>query len=311
MSAAAWRRGGATLPAVAALAGCLGSGNVVEVDGSNSMAPLAEAVAVAFASRGEEGRVVLRSSGTGGGFRRLCDREADIATASRPMSAKERDRCRERGVRHVAVPVARDGVAVVTHPKNALVACLGLAELGRLWAPGSEVATWRGLRPNLPAQAVRLHAPGFGSGTFDFFTQVVVGRTKASRTDYDASGGHGAVARSVAGDPWATGYMGYAHYVANREALRALQVDAGAGCVAPSPASFADGSYSPLVRELLLYVAEDALRRPGVARFASFFVSASPVLAPEAGYAALPAAEYARSRALLANAVRSAEPGGS
>ncbi len=281
------------------------------VDGSNSVLPLSEAVAAAFAERHGGGRVALRSSGTGGGFRRLCDGETDIATASRPMSARERARCRERGVRHVALPVARDGVTVVAHSRNALVACLGLGELRRLWAPGSEVSTWRALRPGLPAQAVRLYAPGSDSGTFDFFTRVVVGRAKASRADYDPSADHETIARGVAGTPWAMGYMGYAHYAANRHALRALQVDTGAGCVAPSPKSFADGSYSPLVRELHLYVAEDALRRPAVGRFAGFFVDASPRLAPEAGYAALSAAQYVRSRALLAEATRAAERGSS
>jgi len=297
--------------AAVAQAGCPSSQDMVEVDGSNSIFPLAEAVASAFAAEGGEGRIALRSSGTGGGFRRLCDRETDIATASRPMSGREEARCRKQGVRHLSIPVARDGVAIVAHSQNALVACLGLAELGRLWAPGSEVSTWRALRPGLPAQAIRLYAPGSDSGTFDFFTRVVVGRAKASRADYDPSGDHETVARSVAGNPWAMGYMGYAHYAANRDGLRALQVDAGAGCVAPSPVSFADGSYSPLVRELHLYVAEDALRRPAVSRFAGFFLAASPALAPEVGYAALPAGQHARSRALLENAVQAAERGGS
>ncbi len=298
------RTGGPILLTAALSTGCFGGADVVVVDGSNSVAPLAELVATAFGARHPGNRVALRSSGTGGGFRRLCDGETDIATASRPMSARERARCLQRGVRALAVPIARDGVAVVANPRNAAVACLGLAELARLWEPGSAVSTWRSLRPSLPAEAIRLYAPGFDSGTLEFFTRVVVGRAKASRADYGSSGDQASVARNVAGNRWATGYMGYAHYAANRGKLRLLQVDTGTGCVEPSPAGFADGSYSPLVRDLFFHVAEDALRRPAVARFAAFFVAASPGLASRAGYAPMPAAVYERSRSLLAERTR-------
>lgn len=291
--------------------GCFGGEDVVVVDGSSSVAPLAERVASAFGAQRPGSRVALRASGTSGGLRRLCDGETGVATASRPISASERARCAERGIRPLAIPVARDGVAVVANPRNTSVACLGLAELARLWAPGSGVSTWRALRPGLPAEAIRLYAPGPGSGTFDVFTRVVVGRARASRADYGSSGDHASVARNVAGNPWAMGYMGYAHYAANRGMLRILQVDTGAGCVAPSPAGFADGSYSPLVRDLFVYVAEDALRRPAVARFVAFFVAASPELAPGAGYAALPDAVYERSRALLADLSRASRGSGS
>lgn len=290
--------------------GCLGGAETVIVDGSNSVAPLAERVAAAFAGRHSDSRVALRSSGTSGGLRRLCDGEAHVATASRPMSEDERARCEEAGIRPLVLPVARDGVAVVANPRNTSVVCLGLAELARLWAPGSGVSTWRSLRPGLPAEAVRLYAPGPRSGTLDFFTRVVVGRAGASRTDHGSSGDHAAVARRVASHPWALGYLAHAHYAANRGALRVLQVDTGAGCVAPSPAGFADGSYSPLVRDLFLYVSEDALQRPAVHRFVAFFLSAGPDLAAATGYAPLPRAAYERSRSLLAGRARSAEASG-
>lgn len=288
----------------------MGGEETVIVDGSNSVAPLAERAAAAFAARHSDGRVALRSSGTDGGLRRLCDGEAHVATASRPMSRNERARCEEAGIRPLVLPVARDGIAVVANPRNTSVVCLALDELTRLWTPGSGVSTWRSLRPGLPAEAIRLYAPGPSSGTFDFFTRIVVGRAGASRTDHGSSGDHAAVARRVAGHPWALGYVAHAHYAANRDALRVLEVDTGAGCVAPSPGGFADGSYSPLVRDLLLYVSEDALRRPAVHRFVAFFLSAGPDLASSVGYAPLPRAAYERSRSLLASRARSAEASG-
>ena len=278
-------------------------GDGVMVGGSTSLEPLMEAVAEEFARRAPEYRVAASFSGSGGGFRRLCQGEIDVAGASRPISSEEAARCRELEARYLALPVARDGVAVVANLDNAQVECLTLDELERIWGPSSRVATWRDLRPGLPAEKVRLYGPGPDSGTFDVFTTVVSGRTGASRTDYYQTENDHLVARGVAGHRWSLGYFGYARYAANRGLLRAVAVDTGFGCVAPSPESIADGRYSPLVRDLYLYVHEPALVRPAVREFASFFLVAGEALAGEAGYSPLPATAYARSAALLAQAV--------
>ena len=277
-------------------------GRAVAVGGSSTLGPLAEAVAEEFARRNPEHRVAVSLSGSGGGFRRLCEGEVDVAGASRLMTEEEEARCRRTDARYVALPVARDGLTVVVNPGNHGVACLTLDELERVWAPSSRVATWRDLRPGLPAEKVRLYGPGPDSGTFDFFTRVVAGRTGASRADYHQTESDHLVARGVAGHQWALGYFGYAHYEANRGALKAVAVDAGFGCVLPSRESLADGRYSPLVRDLYIYVRQAALARPAVREFASFFVAAGPALAAEAGYVPLPAGEHARSEALLERA---------
>lgn len=298
---------GASLAAAALLActpaGAGDAGRMVAVGGSSSLGPLVEAVAEEFARRSPERRVAVSLSGSGGGFRRLCEGEIDVAGASRPISAVEAARCREAETGYLALPVARDGVTVVVNSGNHDVKCLTLDELERVWAPSGRVATWRDLRPGLPAEKMRLYGPGSDSGTFDFFTTVVAGRTGASRADYYQTENDHLVARGVAGHRWALGYFGFAHYAANRRALKAVAVDAGFGCVLPSRESLADGRYSPLARDLYIYVREAALARQAVREFASFFVAAGQGLAVEVGYAPLPAGEHDRSAALLERAV--------
>jgi len=289
--------------AVLLLCGCVpDGGRVVTVDGSSSLYPLTEAVSESFAREHRAARIVIRVSGSGGGLRRFCEDEADIAAASRLMTAAEMARCRAAGRRFLALPVARDGVAMVVHPANEAVGCLTLAELGRIWGPDGAVTTWRDLRPALPAEKVRLFGPGNDSGTFRFFTRVVVGRPGASRTDYYRTEDDDLVARGVAGDRWSLGYFGSANHAAHSNRLRMLAVDTGFGCVLPTPAAIRDGRYSPLSRDLYLYVNSALLADQDVFDFIKHFLSASESLARETGYAPLPAAEYSRSRALLSEA---------
>ena len=293
-----------------AVAGCAadsgGGRGVLVVDGSSSLYSLSEAVAEEFAREHPGSRVVVRVSGTGGGLRRFCEGETDIAGASRPMTSAEAARCRAAGIGYLAMPVARDGVAMVTNNANESVGCVTLAELRRLWEPESGVATWRDLRPAFPAEKIRLFGPGSDSGTFRFFTTVIVGRPGASRAGHYQTEDDHLIARGVAGNRWALGYLGSASYAASENLVRALAVDAGFGCVHPTPAAIGDGSYGPLARDLYIYVPNMYRKMykisENVYRFAVHYISASVVLAEEVGYAPLPAAEYARSLALLAAA---------
>jgi len=277
---------------------------VLVVDGSSSLYPLSEAVAEAFAAEHPGSRVVVRVSGTGGGLRRFCEGEVDIAGASRAMTSAEAARCAAAGIRYLAVPVARDGVALVASLANDAVGCLTLTELRRLWEPESRVHTWRDLRPAFPAEKIRLFGPGNDSGTFRFFTRVIVGRPGASRADHYQTEDDHLIARGVAGNPWALGYLGSASYAAGEESVRALAVYAGFGCVHPTPAAIGDGSYSPLARDLYIYVSNVYRNMykstENVYTFAEHYVSASAALAEEVGYSPLPPAEYARNLALLA-----------
>ena len=297
---------------VLCLFGCRGEaggpGALVVVDGSSSLYALSEAVAEGFTDEFPQYRVAVRVSGSGGGLRRFCDGEIDIAAASRTMTSAEAARCRAAGRDYLAIPVARDGIAIVAHPANAAVSCLSLAELRQLWRPGSEVTTWRDLRPAFPAEKIRLFGPGTDSGTHDYFTTVVMGRPGASRADHYQTEDDHLIARGVAGNRWALGYFGSAGYAASRDRLRVLAIDAGFGCVRPTPTALDDGSYSPLARDLYIYVGRMSILHDHVYNFAAHYVSASEGLAAEIGYAPLPAAEYARSRVLLAGARQEGSP---
>lgn len=291
----------------ALLAGCsTGAGDdepVLVVDGSSSLSPLSEAVAGEFAREHPGSRIVVRVSGTAGGLRRLCEGEVHVAGASRPMTSAEAARCRNAGTGYLAIPVARDGVAVVVNAGNRSVACLTLDELRRLWRSGSTVGTWRDLRPAWAPERIRLFGPGTVSGTYHFFTEVVVGRAGASRSDHYQTEDDHLIARGVAGSPWSLGYLGSASYATTEERLRVLAVDMGFGCVPPTPATIGDGSYGPLARDLYIYTTDMYMKMyTNLYKFLVFYVSRSEALAAESGYAPLPASAYERSLAVLATA---------
>ena len=282
---------------------CAGDETVVSVGGAGSLYPLSEAVAEDYAAARPGARITVDASGSVGGLRRLCSGELDIAGASRPISNAESERCRAAGRRYLAIPIVRDGVAIVANQANTVAGCLTLDELRRLWEPSSSVGMWRDLRPAYPAEDIRLFGPGPGSGTFEFFTGVVVGRPGASRADYYQTEADNLIAHGVAGDRWALGYFGSASFAANRERLRTVAVDTGYGCVAPTDEAVSDGTYSPLSRDLYLYVTHSTLARPEVHDFVRHYVTTASRLATLAGYVPLPPAEYARSRALLEGAM--------
>lgn len=285
--------------------GCGGQGEgdrPVAVGGSSSLYPLSEAVAESFLETRPERRVTVDFSGTAAGLRRLCDGEIDIAGASRTISTVRAEACRAAGFRFIEIPVARDGVALVANPANTVVDCFTLEELRRLWEPAGRVRSWRDLRPDYPAEAIRLFAPGSDSGTYRYFTAVVVGRPGASRDDSYRSENDDLIARGVAGERWGLGYLGSAAYTRNRDQLRAIAVDAGFGCELPTEEAVADGSYSPLARDLYLYVGVSSLARNEVFDLVAHYLDLAAALAPEIGYVALPEAEYRRSRAVLAAA---------
>ena len=278
-----------------------GGARVVRVGGSSSLAALSEAVAEDFAAVRPSARVIVTGSGSGRGIRDLCSGRLDIAGASRPILSVEAALCAGSGVTLASLPIARDGVAVVVHPDNAAAGCLTLDELARLWAPGSTVTTWQDLRPALPRTTIRLFGPGPGSGTFDFFTRIVVGRAGAGRADHYQTDHDHLVARGVAGHRWALGYLGSALLVANRQSLRPVAVDTGFGCVPPTREAVSSGAYSPLSRDLHLHVSHAALARPEVRDFARHYAASAERLTIETGHVPLAPAEYARTLDVLAS----------
>jgi len=262
-------------------------------DGSSTVFPVTEAAAEEFIREtGGRVQVTVASSGTGGGFKRFCAGEIDIANASRPIKEEERQLCARNGLEAVELPVATDGLAVVVNNQNTFVQCLTVDELKRIWQPGSTVRTWADVRAGFPAQPIKLYGPGTSSGTFDYFTAEVVGEEDASRSDYTASEDDNVLVTGVAGDAGSLGYFGFAYYIENRQQLRAVGVDAGQGCVQPTAETIENGSYRPLSRPLLLYVNRAALQRPEVREFVGFYLQSAGELAAQVGYVPLSAAGY-------------------
>ncbi|MEM8995516.1 MAG: PstS family phosphate ABC transporter substrate-binding protein, partial [Acidobacteriota bacterium] len=274
----------------------------VRVDGSSTVFPITELVAVAAGELAPDIDIGLGVSGTGGGFQRFCRGDVDIANASRPIKAVERELCAEHGVDYIEVPVAFDGVSVVVHADNPWASCMTLAELETLWRPEAEglIERWSDVRRDWPGRPIQLYAPGRDSGTFDYFTRAVVGREGAARADFIGSEDDYLLAQDIAADVDAVGFFGFAYFREYRSRLRPVAVDAGAGCVEPTLESIGDGSYRPLSRPLFIYLATPALGRPAVEAFVELYLAVAPDAAERAGYVALPPRAYELNRSRVA-----------
>jgi len=270
--------------------------SAIKIDGSSTVFPIAEAIAEEFqiSKRGKV-RVTVGIAGTGGGFKRFCRGETDIANASRPILAEEMEACRKNGVKYIELPVAFDALTIVVNPQNTWVKTLTPAELKKMWEPGAQgrITKWNQVRAEWPAEPLMLFGPGADSGTFDYFTEAVNGKSKASRTDFQASEDDNIIVQGVTSNKGALGYFGYAYYIGNKERVRAVPIvnKKGAG-VSPSLTAVVDGSYEPLSRPLFIYVRDAAAQRPEVKEFIQFYLSEGAELAKEVGYVPLPAAAY-------------------
>jgi phosphate transport system substrate-binding protein len=271
---------------------------VIAIDGSSTVFPVTEAVAEEYQKANPGARVTVGLSGTGGGFQKFCRGETVVSNASRPISAAEVETCRAAGISFIELPVAYDGLAVVVNPKNTWATAITVAELKRLWEPAAQgkVTRWNQVRSTWPDREIHLFGAGVDSGTFDYFTEVINGKTKASRGDYTSSEDDNILVQGVAGDELALGFMGLAYYSENRDRIKLVPVDDGdpsngAGPIAPSLDTVRGGTYRPLSRPLFVYVNPAALTRPEVLAFVEFYVRESPPLVQEVGYVPLSAAE--------------------
>lgn len=248
------------------------SGNI-EIDGSSTVAPLSEAAAELFMSEYPGVQVSVGTSGTGGGFELFCNGETDGSDASREISEEEIARCEENGISFEGIQVANDAMAVVVHPDNP-VQCLTTEQLAEIWGPDSTLSNWNeieGLEEDFD-EPLDLYGPGTDSGTFDYFTEAINGEVGAQRTDYNNIGeDDNSGILGVEGSPGGMFYVGYSYYVENQDRVRALEIDGGNGCVAPSPETA--GDYVPLTRPLFVYMSDVALERTEVQEFADFYVN--------------------------------------
>ena len=271
---------------------------VVQVDGSSTVYPVTEAVAEEF-RRATRARVTVGISGTGGGFQKFCRDEIDIADASRPIAAAELDACKQTGVDFIELPVAYDGLAVVVHPKNTWATSMTVAELRKLWEPAAQgqIRRWNQVREGWPDSEVHLFGAGVDSGTFDYFTEVIMGKAKASRGDYTSSEDDNVIVQGVSGDEHALGYFGYAYYEENKDKLKLVAVDDGdesngAGPILPSPETVGNGTYRPLSRPIFIYPKVKSLERPEIRSFIDFYLKEGVPLVRDVGYIPLTDREY-------------------
>lgn len=285
-----------TAPAMAAAADLSGT---IEIDGSSTVFPVSEAVAEEFHKIHPDVRVNVGVSGTGGGFKRFTVGEIDISDASRHIKDKEAQAAADNGIEYYPLRVAMDGLSVLVSPDNDFVECLSVEQLKAIWEPGSAVSSWNDVDPAFPDKKIVLYGPDTDSGTFDYFTEEVVGEAQASRADYTASADDNVLVQGIAGGRYSLGYFGYAYYAENTDKLKLVAVDSGNGCVTPTSETIENGTYSPLSRPLFIYVSKQSLERPEVKAFVEFYLDNAAELAQEVGYIRLGEAEYAANRDMI------------
>lgn len=287
---------------VATVVGALASGSVlaqalVKIDGSSTVYPVTEAVAEEFQkSKKNSIRVTVGISGTGGGFKKFCRGEIDISNASRPILKKEVDECKAAGIEYIEMPVAYDALTVVVNPKNDWIKSMTVAELKAIWEPSAQgkIMTWKQVNPAWPDRPLKLFGAGADSGTFDYFTEAVTGKSKSSRGDFTASEDDNVLVQGVSRNTESLGFFGFAYYEENRDKLKAVPIVAGAGkpAVLPSNATVIDGSYQPLARPIFIYVNAKSADKPEVKEFVDFYNKHGAKLAKEVKYVPLPAKAY-------------------
>jgi phosphate transport system substrate-binding protein len=284
---------------------------VINVDGSSTVFPISEAVAEEFQKMHPAARITVGISGTGGGFQKFCRGEIDISDASRPIRPPEIEACGRAGIGFIELPVAYDGIAIVANPEAHWIGHVTVEELKHLWSPEAQgrVTRWSQIRRGWPDREIHLFGAGVDSGTFDYFTEAVIGRPGASRGDFTSSEDDNVIVQGIAGDELALGFLPYAYFRENRAKLKLVPVDDGRagngeGPVSPTADTIRRGTYQPLSRPILIYVAETALRRREVQQFVEFYLARGGALVEEVGYVELGdegyhlVAEHLRARRL-------------
>jgi phosphate transport system substrate-binding protein len=268
---------------------------IVQIDGSSTVFPVTEAVAEEF-QKAKKGKikVTVGISGTGGGFKKFCRGETDISDASRPILKQEMDICKQAGIQYYELPIAFDALTVMVNPKNDWITSMTVADLKKIWEPSAQgkVTHWNQVRPSWPNAPLKLFGPGADSGTFDYFTEAIVGKAKASRGDFTASEDDNVLVQGIANDKTTLGYFGFAYYIENQKKLKAVAIDGGKGPVLPSAKTVEDGTYQPLSRPIFIYISKKAAEKPEVKDFVEFYMQNAANLVKQVKYVALPASAY-------------------
>ena len=274
---------------------------VVKIDGSSTVYPITEAVAEEF-QKATGTKVTVGMSGTGGGFKKFARGETDVQDASRPIQEEEVKATKEGGVEYLELPIAYDALTVVVNAKNDWVDSIQVSELKKIWEPEAQgkITKWNQIRPEWPNKEIKLYGAGSDSGTFDYFTEAINGKSKASRGDYTASEDDNVLVQGVEGDRYALGYMGFSYYAAHQKRLKALGIEwdaKGKPAAKPSDETVLAGTYNPLSRPLFIYVNVKSLEKPEVKKFVEFYLAQVETLAKEVKYIPLPGDAYGKVKA--------------
>ena len=266
----------------------------IQIDGSSTVYPITEAIAEEFRIEQPDVEVTIGVSGTGGGFNKFARGETDINNASRPIKEQEAADCKNNNIGFVGLQVAYDGLVVVVNQENTWLNDISVEELKKIWEPAAQdkITRWNQINPEWPGEEFHLFGPGIASGTYDYFTEAIVGESGSSRGDYTASEDDNVLVQGIAGDKNGLGFFGLAYYEENKNKLKLVGVENEQGVVLPSVETVKNGSYSPLSRPVFIYVSDASAKRPEVAAFVNFYLENASVLVPDVGYIPLTDEEY-------------------
>jgi phosphate transport system substrate-binding protein len=277
----------------------------IQADGSSTVGPFTTAAAERFQNEQPGVQVTVGVSGTGGGFERFCRGETDISNASRPIEEDEAQTCADAGIEYVEFQVANDALTVVVNKENDWATCLTVEQLAKIWGPDSKVNNWNQVDPSFPDEKLSLFGPGTDSGTFDYFTGEINGEEGASRSDYSASEDDNNTVTGVSGEKGGLGYFGFSYFEENQDTLKAVEIDGGDGCVAPSVENAQNGTYEPLARPLFVYVKKESFARPEVEAFIRYMIDNETAIAEASQFVPLTEAQIEKANSDLEAAVGS------
>ncbi len=269
----------------------------ISIDGSGTVFPVSEAVAEEFLKVEPQVRVTVGESGTGGGFKKFATGVTDITNASREIKDAEIALCKENGIEYIRLTVALDGISVVVNKDNTWAKTMTTEDLKKLWEPNSTVNKWSDIKAEWPNEEIHLYGPNTSHGTYDFFTEVIMGESGASRTDYNAVSDYNVAVQGIENDTYALGYFGLSYYEENKEKLGVIGIDNGNGAVLPSIETVSSNEYAPLSRSLFIFVNKKSAQRPEVEKFVNFYLDNAPQLSKEVGYVPMPPSGYAEQKA--------------
>ena len=272
----------------------VGLSGTIKVDGSSTVFPVTEAVAEEFRTVQPKVKVTIGVSGTGGGFKKFSRGETNLSNASRPIKDKEKKACADNNINYLELEVAYDGLAVLVNPANDWVDKFTVEELKKIWEPAAQgkIMKWNQIRPEWPNEEIHLFGPGVASGTYDYFTEAIVGKSGSSRGDFTASEDDHVLVQGIAGDKYSLGFFGLAYYAENKDKLTLIGVNNGEEVVKPTLETVSNGTYRPLSRPLFIYVNSTSVKSPEVVEFVNFYIENAGELAKDVGYIPLPDEKY-------------------